>query len=262
MELVNDAYRLKDGLYGDARRAAAVRFATATAASLIFPFAPHLGAEVWERLDGGRVWEEPWPEADPELLASDTVTLVVQVNGKLRDRIEAPADAPEEELLALPRASEKVAATSTAKRSSRRSSCRASWSTWSFAERPPRRSAVRFWYKAAVLVRRLSEAPVEEWHRLRTHVLMDAGELGSRNISVTWLEFPAGAEQTLRSARGGRAGLRRRARRGHDVGGRGHAGGQRGRPDPGPARDRPLDRQRRRGRARLHLGAVAAGRRL
>jgi leucyl-tRNA synthetase len=108
MELVNETYRLKDGLYGEPDGAAAVRFATATAASLIFPFAPHLGAEVWERLEGGRVWEVPWPQADPELLASDTVTLVVQVNGKLRDRIEAAADAPEEELLGLARESEKV----------------------------------------------------------------------------------------------------------------------------------------------------------
>lgn len=48
-------------------------------------------------------------------------------------------------------------------------------------------------------VRKLSEAPVQEWHRLRTRVLMDAGELGSRNLSVTWLELPVGAEQTLRS---------------------------------------------------------------
>ncbi len=108
MELVNETYRLKDGLYGDPEGAAAVRFATATAASLIFPFAPHLGTEVFERLDGGRVWERPWPEADPALLVSDTVTLVVQVNGKLRDRIEAAADAPEEELLSLARSSEKV----------------------------------------------------------------------------------------------------------------------------------------------------------
>ncbi len=108
MELVNDAYRVKDGLYGDPAGVAAVRFATATAASLIFPFAPHLGAEIWERLEGGRIWEQPWPEADPDLLARDTVTLVVQVNGKLRDRIEAAADAPEEELLALARESEKV----------------------------------------------------------------------------------------------------------------------------------------------------------
>ena len=108
MELVNDAYRLKDGLFEGADGQAALRFATATAASLIFPFAPHLGAEVWERLHGGRVWEEPWPKADPALLASDTVTLVVQVNGKLRDRIEVAADAPEDELLALARASENV----------------------------------------------------------------------------------------------------------------------------------------------------------
>jgi leucyl-tRNA synthetase len=109
MELLNDAYRLKDGLYGDPDGEAALRFATATAASLIFPFAPHLGAEVYERLRGERVWEQPWPVADPQLLASDTLTLVVQVNGKLRDRIEAGAQAPKEELLALARGSEKVA---------------------------------------------------------------------------------------------------------------------------------------------------------
>jgi mannose-6-phosphate isomerase-like protein (cupin superfamily) len=50
-----------------------------------------------------------------------------------------------------------------------------------------------------MLVRRFEDASVEEWHRLRAHVLMDAGELGSRNLSVTWLEVPAGAKQTLRS---------------------------------------------------------------
>ncbi|HEY3435781.1 MAG TPA: class I tRNA ligase family protein, partial [Solirubrobacterales bacterium] len=109
MELVNDAYRLKDGLYGSPEGGAALRFATAAAASLIFPFAPHLGSEVYERLTGERVWEQPWPQADPELLVSDTVTLVVQVNGKLRDRIEAPAEASKEELLQLARESEKVA---------------------------------------------------------------------------------------------------------------------------------------------------------
>jgi leucyl-tRNA synthetase len=108
MELVNEAYRVKDSLYGEPGGVAIVRFAAATAASLIFPFAPHLGAEVWERLEGDRVWERPWPQADPALLSSDTVTLVVQVNGKLRDRIEAPAEAPEDELLELARASEKV----------------------------------------------------------------------------------------------------------------------------------------------------------
>jgi len=50
-----------------------------------------------------------------------------------------------------------------------------------------------------MLVRRFDEAAVEEWHRLTAHVLMDAGELGSRNLSVTWVTLPAGASQTLRS---------------------------------------------------------------
>jgi leucyl-tRNA synthetase len=105
---VNDAYRLKDGLYGTPEGDVVVRFATATAASLIFPFAPHLGAEAYEAIKGTRVWEQPWPEADTSLLHSDTFTLVIQVNGKRRDQVEADADAPEEELLRLARESEGV----------------------------------------------------------------------------------------------------------------------------------------------------------
>jgi mannose-6-phosphate isomerase-like protein (cupin superfamily) len=50
-----------------------------------------------------------------------------------------------------------------------------------------------------VLVRRLADAPVEEWHKLRTHVLMDAGEMGSRNMSVTWIDVPSGIDQELHS---------------------------------------------------------------
>ena len=109
MELVNDAYRLKDGLYGSEEGESAVRFATATAASLIFPFAPHLGAELYESLEGTRVWEEPWPEADPAMLTSETISLVVQVNGKRRDQIDVAAETPEDELKRLARTSEAVA---------------------------------------------------------------------------------------------------------------------------------------------------------
>jgi mannose-6-phosphate isomerase-like protein (cupin superfamily) len=50
-----------------------------------------------------------------------------------------------------------------------------------------------------VLVRRQSEAAVQEWHRLRYHILMDAGELGSRHMSVCWIQVPPGASETLRS---------------------------------------------------------------
>jgi len=108
MELVNEIYRLKVDLYESSEGTTAVRFATATAASLIFPFAPHLGCEAWERLEGGRIWEQPWPVADPELLSADTFTLIVQVNGKVRDRVEVSAEAGRDELLAAARAGERV----------------------------------------------------------------------------------------------------------------------------------------------------------
>jgi quercetin dioxygenase-like cupin family protein len=50
-----------------------------------------------------------------------------------------------------------------------------------------------------MLVRRQSEAAVLDFHRLRTHILMDAGELGSRNMTVVWIEVPSGTSQDLRS---------------------------------------------------------------
>src|SRR6266487_534936 len=50
-----------------------------------------------------------------------------------------------------------------------------------------------------MLVRRFSDATVTEWHQLRPHILMDAGELGARKMSVNWLEVPAGASEELRS---------------------------------------------------------------
>ena len=110
IELVNEIYRSRDALVETAEGASQLRFALGTAGSLIFPFAPHLGAEVFESMTGGRVWEEPWPKADPELLSSESFELIVQVNGKLRDRVLAPAEASQEELEQIARASEKVAA--------------------------------------------------------------------------------------------------------------------------------------------------------
>jgi leucyl-tRNA synthetase len=98
MELVNDCYRLRDSVNG-----ATLRFAAATAASLIFPFAPHCGADVYDRLTARRVWEEPWPQADRSLLESETFMLVCQVNGKVRDRVAAPSSASDDELRALAR---------------------------------------------------------------------------------------------------------------------------------------------------------------
>jgi leucyl-tRNA synthetase len=101
MELVNEIYRVKDGLRESDDGEATMRFATATLASLLFPFAPHLGSEVYESLTGARVWEVAWPEPDPTLLARETITLVVQVNGKVRDSLEVAAGTGEEEIKRL-----------------------------------------------------------------------------------------------------------------------------------------------------------------
>jgi leucyl-tRNA synthetase len=103
MELVNEIYRGRDSA-----PAADVRLAVATAGSLVFPFAPHLGAEAYGLMTGERVWEQPWPEADPALLASDEIQLVVQMNGKLVDRLPAPAGASEDELEGIARGSDKL----------------------------------------------------------------------------------------------------------------------------------------------------------
>jgi leucyl-tRNA synthetase len=109
-ELVNLATKgVAEGVFdGDAGRAA-LRYASQTAVSLLFPFAPHVTSEMWEALGGGPLWREPWPEAAPEFLARETVTVVVQVNGKLRDRAEVAAGTPDADLVALARALSKVA---------------------------------------------------------------------------------------------------------------------------------------------------------
>jgi len=96
MELVNDIYHAKD----DPARAAEVRFATETAVSLIQPYVPHLSEELWERLGHERLWSTPWPEADRALLERETFELVVQVNGRVRDRVEVPVGLSEDELIA------------------------------------------------------------------------------------------------------------------------------------------------------------------
>jgi leucyl-tRNA synthetase len=98
MELVNDIYRLKEGLRGDQAGEEVMRFSCATVASLLFPFAPHIGAEVYELITSDRIWEADWPEADPRLLERDRVPVVIQVNGKVRDRIEVDAGAAEDEV--------------------------------------------------------------------------------------------------------------------------------------------------------------------
>ncbi len=105
MELLNDCSRLRDSADVEVQR-----FALATAASLLFPFAPHVCADVYERLTGARVWEADWPRAEEELLEREEYELVCQVNGKLRDRVQVPSSASANELKQLCKAAPNVQA--------------------------------------------------------------------------------------------------------------------------------------------------------
>jgi len=101
MELVNELNRAPED--------SGARFAAETAVSLIQPYAPHIAEELWQRLGHERLWIEPWPAYDAGLLEQEVFQLVVQVNGKVRDRLEASVEASEEELIELARSSSRVA---------------------------------------------------------------------------------------------------------------------------------------------------------
>jgi leucyl-tRNA synthetase len=100
MELLNEL--------GGAVDAPDARFAAETAVSLIQPYAPHVAEELWTVLGHERLWEAPWPEADESQLVRETFELVVQVNGKVRDRFEVEAGLSEDELVSRARESERV----------------------------------------------------------------------------------------------------------------------------------------------------------
>ncbi len=102
MELVNEISKAPDDPAG--------RFAAETAVSLIQPYAPHIAEELWQALGHERLWCEPWPVADTSLLTRETVELVCQVNGKVRDRLIVPTGQPEDALVALAKASPRVQA--------------------------------------------------------------------------------------------------------------------------------------------------------
>jgi leucyl-tRNA synthetase len=78
---------------------------------MLSPFAPFITEELWHRLgNDGWIAMTSWPEADPALAAQETATMIVQVNGKVRDRIEVSPGIGEEEMVKLATASDKVRA--------------------------------------------------------------------------------------------------------------------------------------------------------
>jgi leucyl-tRNA synthetase len=105
--VVNDTDALGDGAPEVRLRAA--RCAAQTAVSLTQPFAPHIASELWSVLGGDAVWAEPWPSYDDAYTVRDSVTIAVQVNGKLRGKVEVASDADQVAVLAAARANEHVA---------------------------------------------------------------------------------------------------------------------------------------------------------
>ena len=82
MELLNAAYK-EPGI---------TRESLQTLVLMLSPFAPHLGEEIWSRLGHSRTLAyEPWPEFEAELVQEETVTISIQVNGKLRGTLTGPA---------------------------------------------------------------------------------------------------------------------------------------------------------------------------
>ena len=96
----------------DCGGAGAFREAVLTLLTLMAPVTPHVAEELWELLGQSySIHLQSWPQADPELAAEETVTLVVQVNGKVRGRIEAPAGIDQAEAERRAQADENVART-------------------------------------------------------------------------------------------------------------------------------------------------------
>jgi leucyl-tRNA synthetase len=99
MELLNDVYRNLDPRPERAETWKAIREATEIITQLLNPFAPHITEEMWEMLGHRKgLTRIPWPSYDASIAAQETVTLVLQVNGKVRSRITVPTDVKEDEV--------------------------------------------------------------------------------------------------------------------------------------------------------------------
>ncbi len=97
MEMVNALYKTKEKDHFQNHQEWAL--AIQTLIQLLAPFAPYISEELWEQLGNqGSVHESKWPTHDPKYLLSDRMTIVVQVNGKVRANIDLPVDASEEQV--------------------------------------------------------------------------------------------------------------------------------------------------------------------
>ncbi|NTV52764.1 MAG: class I tRNA ligase family protein [Candidatus Firestonebacteria bacterium] len=106
MELVNDLTSLPENIHASVLREVGVNLA-----KLCAPFFPHLAEELWEALGNApSVFGQSWPKWDKAVATEESVTVVVQVNGKLRSKLDVAAQTPQETLTAMALADPKVIA--------------------------------------------------------------------------------------------------------------------------------------------------------
>jgi leucyl-tRNA synthetase len=100
MELTNMIYKAKDGVSDDDAAALAVlKRGLETIVVLLHPFVPHITEEIWRNLGNAEsLVGHPWLDFSEEAAAEETVTIVLQVNGKVRSRFEAPVDLGQSEM--------------------------------------------------------------------------------------------------------------------------------------------------------------------
>jgi leucyl-tRNA synthetase len=108
MSWVNLMYEVSNALPRGAR-SAALDEALDYLVHVISPFAPHLADELWEAFDcGGYLYRHPWPEIDPEVAKEDEITLIVQINGKVRDKLTVPADSDNNRIIEIALSSQRI----------------------------------------------------------------------------------------------------------------------------------------------------------
>ena len=108
MELINEMYKYKEL---DTRNDGIIREGIETIVTILAPFTPHLGEELWTMIGKeGSVFNISWPKYDESALVQDEVEVIVQVNGKLRDKISMDANIAREDMEKIALESEKVKA--------------------------------------------------------------------------------------------------------------------------------------------------------
>ena len=111
MELVNVLYSVKHPTKDNRTALSVVREALETAILLLTPIVPHITEELWERLGKDKpAADMPWPDFDPAVASEEEMTIVIQINGKLRSRMTVPVDCDAEKIKADAQADEKIAA--------------------------------------------------------------------------------------------------------------------------------------------------------